>query len=480
MDSTDIYNLIRNKFEFNPTSGQEELLQQLSLFVYRLREPEIFVLKGYAGTGKTSIVSALVKAMPEIRVNTMLLAPTGRAAKVLSNYSGRPAYTIHKKIYKTYADGNGSVRIVLQKNKHRNTLFVVDEASMIPDMNLPADGNLFSVRSLLEDLFHFVQQGINCKLLLIGDSAQLPPVGLAESPALTIDFLEASFNIPVKSFELTEVMRQAKTSGILENATILRTKIAEENYTLPLFNASGFTDFIKLSGSELEDALNTAYSANSFEDVAIICRSNKRANIFNQEVRNRILFRDSEIGAGDYMMVLKNNYYWLPLGSEAEFIANGDLMEIQRIYKIEEIYGFRFADVSIRLIDHQDEQTLDVKILLDTIALDNASLNYADSRRLFNEVMKDYEEIPNKQARFLEAKKNPYLNALQVKFAYAFTCHKTQGGQWNTVFVDQGYFTDDMLNVEFLRWMYTAITRATQKIYLVNFQKEFFNDTNTL
>lgn len=474
MNEQDIYDLIAQYFDFEPTSGQDILMRQLAGFIYRFREPSLFVLKGYAGTGKTTIVSALVKAMPKLNISTVLLAPTGRAAKVMANYTGKAAHTIHKKIYKTYSDGNGNIRLTLQKNTHKNTLFIVDEASMIPDYNQSGELNTLSERSLLNDLFTYVSEGFQCKLILIGDAAQLPPVGSDESPALDVSFLQALFHHPVETFELTEVVRQAKDSGILRNATAIRTKIAHEDAHLPLFNIARFNDLVKLPGIDLEETLHKAYTQHVKDEVAVICRSNKRANMFNEAIRQRILFLENEIAAGDFMMILKNNYYWITLGSDIDFIANGDIVEILRIKKIEEMYGFRFADVQIRLVDYPDEKPMEVKILLDTITLESPALPYSDSRRLFDEVMKDYEEIPSKRKRFLEAKKNPYLNALQVKFAYAFTCHKTQGGQWHTVFVDQGYFTNEMLDLSFLRWMYTAITRATQQVYLVNFKEEFY------
>ncbi len=469
----DIQQLIFDEFQFEPTDDQSQLIESLGSFVYQLRKPEIFVMKGYAGTGKTSVVGALVRAMPKIRVRTVLMAPTGRAAKVLSKYSKHSAFTIHKKIYKTFTDPNGGTKTILQKNTYKNTLFIVDEASMVPDFN-HSEEQMFGNRSLLEDLLDYVSQGINCKLILIGDTAQLPPVGWDDSPALDIEYLQTLCNCEIHTSELKQVVRQAEDSGILYNATLLRTKIALEDAELPLFDTHDYPDILRIEGNELEDYLNQAYSQVGRDDVCIICRSNKRANLFNQEIRNRVLFQETEISTGDLLMVLKNNYFWLPETTESDFIANGDMMEIMRIRKLEEMYGFKFADVTVRLIDYPNIEPIDVKILLDTIAIEQAALPYSKYRMLYDEVAKDYEDIPNKRKRTAAIKENPYINALQVKFAYALTCHKTQGGQWNTVFIDQGYFTDDMLNIEFLRWMYTAITRTTKQVYLLNFKEAFF------
>ncbi|MDR0438380.1 MAG: ATP-binding domain-containing protein, partial [Bacteroidales bacterium] len=414
------------------------------------------------------------RALPNFNLRAVLLAPTGRAAKVLAGYSGQQALTIHKKIYKTKTDEFGGYKTVLQKNPHKNMIFIVDEASMIPDINLSPETSIFEVRSLLEDLVSYVNSGINCKLVLVGDMAQLPPVGLDMSPALDLEFMQATFDCEIFSEEMREVVRQSQDSGILYNATSLRIKLATDDFSLPLFDTNDYIDIKKINGSELEDALNEAYSKYSMDEIAIITRSNKRANLFNQEVRNRLLFREETLSGGDLMMTLKNNYFWLPKTSDIGFIANGDMLEIQRIQGFEEMYGFQFANVSLRLTDYPDEPNLDVKLLLDTISAETPALSYKDSMRLWNEVSKDYEHIPNKRKRFAEIKQNPYLNALQVKFAYALTAHKTQGGQWKAVFIDQGYFTDDMRNAEFLRWLYTAITRATETVYLVNFSETFF------
>jgi len=338
------------------------------------------------------------------------------------------------------------------------------------------DMNLFSSRNILDDLLSYVFSGENNKLLFIGDSAQLPPVGLDNSPALDIEFMKKSYDLIIDSFELTEVVRQAQMSGILINATGIRQEINRQNVRFPLFSVKKFNDIERLNGSDLEEALNTAYSGTDKDNNAVICRSNKRANIYNQEIRRRILFFDSEINAGDYMMVVKNNYFWLPESSSPGFIANGDIVELLRIRKIEELYGFRFADVTIRFLDYPEEKELDVKILLDTIMSESAALSSTDNNRLFQTVMEDYADLRSKRGRIEKVKANPYFNALQVKFAYALTCHKTQGGQWNTIFIDQGWLNEKMINVEYLRWLYTAVTRATKKVFLINFESKFFFD----
>ena len=475
MKPESLNSLVLKHFAHEPTNGQRVLIEKLSEFVLNPDTSQVFILKGYAGTGKTTIVSALINTLQEINRKSVLLAPTGRAAKVLSNYSEKQAFTIHKKIYWIQSTKEGGAYLALKKNLHKNTIFFIDEASMIPDSKADT-GNLFSGRSLLDDLFEYISSGENCKAILIGDTAQLPPISIDISPALNLEYLKASFNFRVLSYELTEVVRQVKESGILTNATYLRQHLKNQMTTPPFFKISAFKDIVSINGTELEDALNEAYNRNEIENTIVICRSNKMANNFNAEIRNRILFRETELQSGDYMMVVKNNYFWLSAESEAGFIANGDIIEIMKVTKIEEMYGFRFADVTIRLIDYPKEKDIDVKLILETITAETPSLTFTDERKLFNEIMKDYANIPLKRNRFKEVKKNPFLNALQVKFAYSLTCHKTQGGQWETVFIDKGYVTKEMLNIEYLRWLYTAVTRATKKLYLVNFPENFFKE----
>ncbi len=465
--------LVLKHFAFEPTSGQHALIDKLSQFIYYSDPKVLFILKGYAGTGKTTIVSSLINALSEINIKSVLLAPTGRAAKVLGNYSGRQAFTIHKKIYRIQTTNDGGTYLALKKNLHKNTIFFIDEASMIPDSSTDS-GALFSGRNLMEDLFEFIYEGENCRAILVGDTAQLPPVGLDISPALNVEYLKASFNFKISGFELTEVVRQTKESGILTNATYIRQHIKNNKTTPPFFKIDDFKDIVSINGLEFEDALNDSYNKNGAVNTIVICRSNKMANNFNAEIRNRILYRESELQSGDYMMVVKNNYFWLNPESEAGFIANGDIIEIQKVRKIEELYGFRFAEATVRLIDYPKEKDIDVKLILDTIKAETPSLTFTEERKLFNEIMKDYADIPLKRNKYKEVKNNPFLNGLQVKFAYALTCHKTQGGQWNTVFINKGYLSKEMLGIEYLRWLYTALTRATNKTYLVNFTEDFF------
>jgi len=473
MELTKLIKHFKTQFPYDPTPGQDQLIHDLSSFILDINQLSLYVLKGYAGTGKTTIVSALVNILPSLKKSFTLLAPTGRAAKVLSNYSGQGAHTIHRFIYWATTNNDGRFKLVLRPNKQKNTIFIIDEASMIPD---GASGSNFSQaqRSLLEDLVTFVYTPqSNCKIILIGDDAQLPPVGLDISPALNIEYLKASFGLDIKTFTLKEVVRQSLSSGILANATFIRNKIEEDSLDMPFFNLESFKDIQAIGGAELEDLLNSSYSNSGHENTVVITRSNKRANIYNQQIRHRILYQEENLSAGDFMMVVKNNYYWLPENSKAGFLANGDIIEILSIRKTEEMYGFTFADVSIRMIDYPDEPAMDVKLLLDTIMAESPALPKADNNRLFEEVLKDYENIPQRRKKLDKMKVDPYFNALQVKFAYALTCHKTQGGQWENVFIDQGYFNDKMLNKEFLRWLYTAVTRASTQLYLVNFKEEF-------
>ncbi len=466
------YEEIIKAFPFEPTEGQKKLAGMLGTFVGDNKANSVFVLKGYAGTGKTSFVSAMVRALPLIRKKTVLLAPTGRAAKVLSAYAGQPAWTIHKRIYFQRVARDGSVSLVLQKNLYRNAIFIVDEASMIAGAFIDKD-QLFATRNLLDDLMDYVASGESCRLLLIGDTAQLPPVGLPVSPALDLDYLKSRYNLNIYSFELTEVMRQSLESGILSNATQLRRLIASGTAEIPFIDTNGRNDIIRISGPDLEDLLTTCFLAEP-EETVVICRSNKRANMYNREIRNRILFLESEVSAGDYLMVVRNNYFWLDPQSGPGFIANGDIIEVQQIRNIEELYGFRFADATINMVDYPDEPVMDVKILLDVLMSESPALPDESQRRLFTEVMADYEDIPQRAVRFEKVRTNPYYNALQVKFAYALTCHKTQGGQWQNVFVDQGYLKEEMIDTEYLRWLYTALTRATRKLYLLGFLDKFF------
>lgn len=461
--------ILLQSFPFETTPGQKVLFTKLSEFILNKNSDQIFVLKGYAGTGKTTTVRSLVQSLPALGGKTVLLAPTGRAAKVLSNYTGKQAFTIHKKIYYRKPDHDGGMAFTLQQNLHTNTIFIVDEASMIS-----SSGGLAGAGSLLDDLISYVFNGNNCKLIFIGDTAQLPPVGLDVSPALDIEFLKASYYFQLDWHELTEVVRQTENSGILTNATTIRNQIKSQSDGKPHFNLDGFKDIVRLGGDELEDALNSAYSKYGAEDTMVICRSNKRANIFNQQIRARIRWQENELSTGDFMMVVKNNYFWLPDESKAGFIANGDIIELTSIGKIQEMHGFKFADVRMRMIDYPDEPELETRLLLDTIMSEAPSLSQEDNKRLYNSVSADYSDIADRRMRLKKVKEDGFFNALQVKFAYAVTCHKAQGGQWPCVFVEQGYLTDEMINKEYMRWLYTAVSRASEKLYLVNFNKDFF------
>lgn len=468
------YNKLLQNFGFEPTKNQLKVIGELTDFIFFKVARHLFVLKGYAGTGKTSIVGALVKTLPEINFDSVLLAPTGRAAKVLANYSGKQAFTIHKMIYQLRSGGDGYTRFVIKENKFQNTIFLVDEASMISDGGGLSQSNWGEQKSLLDDLLQFVYAGLNCKLVLIGDTAQLPPVGMEISPALDEDFLYQAYRLNIEFNELNEVVRQAENSEILTNATFLRTKIANKKMTLPLFKSVNQADVKTITGIELEDDLDTAYGKYGDDNVMLITRSNKRANQFNLQIRARIKWMEDELCAGDFMMVVKNNYFWLDDASKAGFIANGDIVEILKISGEEEMYGFRFANVTVRMIDYPNEPNLEVKLLMDSILTDAPSLTGEKFKALYEAVSDDYSYEPNRKKRNELIRKNPYYQALQVKFAYAITCHKSQGGQWDAVFLEQGYLTDEMINLEYLRWLYTAITRAKKELYLVNFNEHFY------
>ena len=472
MLSSEFYSLLKNQFPFTPTLKQDIVLQQLSDFILNKNPNTLYVLKGYAGTGKTTIIGAIVTNLWKAKKSAVLMAPTGRAAKVISNYSGKEAFTIHKKIYFPKKEKGGGVKFVLQPNKHKNTIFIVDEASMIPDT--PGESKLFENGSLLDDLMQYVYSGHQCKLLLIGDTAQLPPVKLDLSPALNENTLNLNYNKEVIKMELDEVVRQQEASGILQNATVLREALSHSFYDAFQFNLNGFTDIVRLlDGHEIMDAINDAYSNLGNEETAIIVRSNKRANLYNQQIRSRILFNENELTPGDYLMVVKNNYFWIKPTTEAGFIANGDIIEVLEIFKIEELYGFRFAEVKIRMVDYPRMRPFETVLLLDTIDAETPSLSYDDSNRLYQEVMKDFENETSNYRKFLKVKGSKHFNALQVKFSYAITCHKSQGGQWHTVFVEQPYLPNG-IDKEYLRWLYTAVTRAKEKLYLIGFKDDFF------
>ena len=466
MNSEKLQEKIRFNFPFQATNEQNDIITDISEFITTIGNRSIYVLKGYAGTGKTTLVSSLVKSLPVVAKRHVLMAPTGRAAKVLAKYSKRAASTIHRKIYWIRTNKSGNTFITRKENTHTNTIFFVDEASMISENNEKAFGN----RSLLDDLIEYVYEGLDCKLILIGDTAQLPPVHLEVSPALNEEILERKSNKQIISRELTEVVRQKENSLILNNATLIREKIAKEDYTFPSIITN--SEVIRINtGEDLQDALESAYSNNGINNTSVICRSNKRANLYNQQIRTKIRWQENEISSGDMLMVVRNNYFWLDESSKAGFIANGDIIMVTKINEIIERYGFRFARASVEMVDYPKEKNLDLLLLLDTLTSESPTISYDQYQKLYKEISKDYKgqkEINKK------IKEDEFFNALQIKFAYAITCHKSQGGQWENIFVDMGYFTDQMLDNAYLRWLYTAITRATKKLYLINFNDNFF------
>ena len=471
---SDFRNELLKKFSHRPTSRQAKLFEMLVDFIFSKDYQTLFLLKGYAGTGKTSAISALVLNLNKTNKKAVLLAPTGRAAKVISGYSKVPAYTIHKKIYFPKKQQNGSVDFVLKTNKHRNTIFIVDEASMIPDR--PQNDKLFEKGSLLDDLISYVYSGYHCKLVLVGDTAQLPPVKLSISPALDENRLEFDFDKNIYKIELNEVTRQHENSGILSNATILRTLI--DSYVTNFKFDMNYPDIVRLiDGYDIQDAISECYENDGVEDTAFIVRSNKRANQYNQQIRSHIRGKENEISTGDYIMVVKNNYYWLKESSSAGFIANGDTCEVLRINSIKELYGFRFAEVEIRMIDYPDQPPFETVLILDTLSSEKPSLTFEETNKLYEAVREDYAHEKSKYKQLLLVKKNMFFNALQVKFSYAITCHKSQGGQWKTIFIEQPYLPEGP-SKEYYRWLYTAVTRAQEKLYLIGFSDDYFENNN--
>lgn len=470
--SEDLYRAVEGSFKHELTTDQKDTLRELSNFIFSQKKEELFLLKGYAGTGKTTLIGALVTKLWTVGKKSVLLAPTGRAAKVMSGFSNSKAYTIHKKIYFPKKQSNGGVSFTLGVNKHKDTIFIVDEASMISDRSLEA--NLFENDSLLADLIQYVYSGHRCKLMFVGDVAQLPPVKLNISPALDPSVLEIDYQKDVILSELSEVVRQTKQSGILVNATQIRSQLEQELYGDFRFQIDGYSDIVRLiEGNEIQEAIEDAYREVGKEETAFIVRSNKRANLYNESIRSRILYLEHDLAVGDYMMVVKNNYFWLPTTSTVGFIANGDLIEVLEIRAIKELYGFKFAEVTVQMVDYPNQKPFDTILMLDTISSESPSLSYEDSNRLYQEVLKDYENEKSKYKKYLGVKNNEYFNALQVKFSYAITCHKSQGGQWKRIFIEQPYLPDGV-DKEYLRWLYTAITRAQDRLYLIGFKNEFF------
>lgn len=463
----------------------------MSQFLMSRHGMELFLLRGYAGTGKTTLVGALVKTLTELKQSVVLMAPTGRAAKVFSAYAGHPAYTIHKRIYRQKSITDDS-SFSLNVNLAKHTLFIVDEASMISNDGLSS--STFGSGRLLDDLIQYVYSGEGCRLMFMGDTAQLPPVGEEESPALCASLL-ASYGLQVYEFTLTQVMRQLTESGILYNATMIRCKLLEEQGLLAAdaslaIDHSSFPDVSHVSGSDLIESLESSYSRWGTDECMVICRSNKRANIYNQGIRSRILYREDELTSGDRIMIAKNNYYWVEREQEAlikatkseniqgplptlplSFIANGDIAVVRRIRRTRELYGFRFADVLLTFPDYDDYE-IETTILLDTLHSESPALTREESERLFEAVMEDYSHISQKKERYKQLRMDPHFNALQVKYAYAVTCHKAQGGQWSCIYLDQGYLPPDMSTSDYYRWLYTAFTRAKEQLYLVNWPRK--------
>jgi len=460
--------LFIDAFSFVPTEGQRVLFDKVALFIAGEESFSIMIVNGYAGTGKTSAIGVVVRVLESLSQRVVLLAPTGRAAKVFSTYSGKSAFTIHKQIYRQKVASDLKSEFNLNHNIFKDTLFIVDEASMIS--NQAMEQSVFGSGNLLRDLVDYVNEGKNCKLLLIGDDAQLPPVGMEGSPALNNEVMMGFGKVLYT--RLTEVVRQAAGSGILANATAIRLLLNEETLALPHFDIQ-YEDVEPVTGVELLELLETCYGKFGRDQVVVITRSNKRANLYNSGIRQRILYREDSLSIGDSVMVVKNNYFWTASLKEIDFIANGDIAIIERIGRYVERYGLTFVDVSLRFPDYNDLE-LDAKIIINTLSSDSASLSYEQNRILYEGVNEDYQDIPSRKKRWLQVREDPFYNALQVKFAYAITCHKAQGGQWPVVFIDHGYFTKEMLSIDFLRWLYTALTRATVKLFLVNFDKDFF------
>lgn len=466
---------ILQQFGFPPTQEQAHALEVFAEFLTDRDPHAVMILRGSAGTGKTTLSGAIVRTLKEIRQKVMLLAPTGRAAKVFSLNSGSPAYTIHRRIYREKSFSGVEGQFNLNDNLYTDTLFMVDEASMIANMGL--GGMSFGSGCLLDDLVHFVYQGRNDRLLLIGDKAQLPPVGEEESPALHAAMLEG-YGLKVYECDLNEVLRQSEESGILYNATMIRQMITHDDITqLPKIHFAGYSDIKPMPGAELIEALADSYHHVGLDDTIVVTRSNKRANIFNQGIRNMVLDREEELLQGDILMIVKNNYYWMEEERKSNnklqsneipaFLANGDRAKVLKVRRRIDLYGFRFATLLLQFPDY-DNYELEATVLLDTLTSEAPALTHEQQEQLFHQIEEDYQDIPLKADRMKAIRQDQFFNALQVKFAYAVTCHKAQGGQWAHVYVDQGYMTDDMLNPDYIHWLYTAFTRATEMLYLVN------------
>ena len=460
---------IRQQFGYTPTAEQEHALHIFAMFLTDRDSHSVMVMRGSAGTGKTSLAGAIVRTMTALEQKVMLMAPTGRAAKVFSLNSNHAAFTIHRRIYRQRSFSGDGGQFNLNDNLYADTLFMVDESSMIANEGFSETS--FGSGRLLDDLVHFVYQGRNCRLMLIGDKAQLPPVGEEESPALNATVL-AGYGLKVYQCDLNEVLRQSQDSGILYNATVIRQMITHDEATeLPKINFTGFADITMVPGNELIEGLNTSYSQVGMDETMVITRSNKRANIYNQGIRNTILGREEGLTTGDMLMIVKNNYYWMEKDNSAiPFIANGDRARVQRVRNIRELYGFHFADVWLQFPDY-DNYEMASTVIMDSLMTEAPALTREQNEQLFEKVMEDYADIPLKPDRMRKIKQDDYYNAIQIKYAYAITCHKAQGGQWAHVYLDQGYMTDEMLTPDYIHWLYTAFTRASEHLFLVNWPK---------
>ena len=472
MLSTHISHQIYAKLSVDATFSQKKIIEKLSSWLADEDYSRIFLLNGYAGTGKTTLISATVSALKELGIKTILLAPTGRAAKVLSHYSNAPALTIHKRIYRERSTTGYESKFSLDFNKERGAVFIVDEASMLSSGG--SEGNIFGSGDLLNDLVEYVRSGKECRLMLVGDDAQLPPVGSDLSPAL--DPISLTHYGDVEYATMDEVVRQSSDSGILFNATMIRCMLENRIHEIPRLRCS-FPDFKSINGGELLETLQECYDRYGRDETIVITRSNKRANRYNEGIRRYNLSAEEEIESGDMLMIVKNNYHYAEHDKESpmSFVANGDVVRLKRIRRFEEFYGFRFIDALIEFPDY-DNYGMDVKIMLDTLASESPSLTQEQSRALFDEVEKDYLDIKSKAKRYKEIRENKFFNAMQVKFSYAVTCHKAQGGQWSAVFIDRCIFGDEPMSKDMLRWLYTAITRATERVYLVNFDERFIEN----
>ena len=470
MRNTIIYNNLCKNLGNTPNEDQSEALKKLAAYICDNTNDIIFLLTGYAGTGKTSIISSIVRTLEILRLKSVLLAPTGRAAKVLASYAGKQAFTIHKKIYRQKSMKEGIGSFVLDRNTARNAFFIVDEASMIS--NSSNETSIFGSGKVLDDLIEYVYSGIDCKLIIVGDTAQLPPVGSAVSPALDPEVLKDS-GFGLISAELKHVVRQSETSGILMNATQIRNQIDENNLAHPSIDCTNFNDMVRLSGEELIEEISNSYGTAGLEGTIIVVNSNKQANRYNQGIRNRIFFREEEISPGDMIMVVKNKYFPEDEDGKIGFIANGDIAEVIKIREYEERYGFHFAEMLLRFPDYNLE--LESKVMLDVLHLDTPALPAEKNSELFKNILADYLHLKTRRKQYEAVREDPFFSSLQIKFAYAVTCHKAQGGQWERVFIDQGMFNRNEITIDYLRWFYTALTRSTDKVYLVNFSEEWFN-----